>query len=74
MLMVVEKGDVVIRRERHSCDVRFVEAVDDTGILLVNGVQDRFYTPVEFDLFEKEYELLVRKEDRLDTFIEGWNT
>lgn len=67
--MRVKEGDVVIRNMKHSCDVRFVEAADETGILLVNGIKDQYYEPEEFDDFYDKYELLVRKEDRLDSFI-----
>lgn len=67
--MNVKAGDVVIRKLKHSCDVRFVEVADETGILLVNGIRDLFYEPHEFDLFSEKYELLVRKESRLDSFI-----
>ena len=67
--MEVKAGDVVIKREKHSCDIRIVEAADDTGILLVNGIKDRFYEPEEFNAFQQEYELLVRKEGRLDSYV-----
>lgn len=67
--MRVKEGDIVIRKKKHSCDVRFVEGADETGILLVNGIADKFYEPEEFDDFYDKYELLVRKEDRLDSFI-----
>ena len=67
--MKVKKGDIVIKKEKHSCDIRVVECADETGILLVNGVQDKFYESFETHLFENEYELLVREEDRLDSFL-----
>jgi len=67
--MEVKTGDVVIRKLKHSCDVRFVEDADETGILLVNGIKDKFYEPHEFKHFYKDYELLVKKEDRLDSFV-----
>lgn len=67
--MLVKEGDIVIRKLKHSCDMRFVEASDETGILLVNGIKDKFYEPEEFGTFYEEYELLVKKEDRLDSFI-----
>lgn len=67
--MKIKAGDVVIRKLKHSCDVRFVEDADETGILLVNGKKDKYYEFDEFDLFNEEYELLVRKEDRLDSFV-----
>lgn len=68
-MMIVKKGDIVIKKEKHSCDIRVVEGADETGILLVNGVQDKFYESFEIHLFENEYELLVREEDRLDSFV-----
>lgn len=67
--MNVKQGDLVIRRLRHSCDVRFVECADETGVLLVNEVEDKFYSNEEFYLFNEQYELLVRKENRLDSYI-----
>lgn len=57
--MKVKKGDVVIRKLKNSCDVRFVEGADETGVLLVNGIQDKFYEVGEFEEFNSEYELLL---------------
>lgn len=67
--MLVKEGDIVIRKQKYSCDVRFVEAADETGILLVNGIKDKYYEPEEFEEFYEKYELLVRKEGRLDSYI-----
>lgn len=63
-----EFGDVVIRKEIHSCDVRFVESSDEYGVLLVNGIADRYYTHLEFDKLYDEYELLCKRCERRDTY------
>ena len=65
-MVKVKEGDLVIRKGKHSCDIRFVEGADETGILLVNGIKDEFYEPKEFDLFEATYQMLCRRESRLD--------
>lgn len=63
----VYAGDIVINKKRHSCDIRIVEDADEEGILLVNGIKDKYYAKEEFGDFHREYELLVRKEGRLDS-------
>lgn len=70
-------GDLVINKEKHSCDVRFVEEVDRDeeglhSILLVNGRQDELYSDDAdsmrdgdmLDFYDK-YTILAKKEDLL---------
>lgn len=66
--MNIKQGDILISRDMHSCVVKFVEGSDESGILLVDGIKDEFYEAEQFGLMHEKYELLVRKEDRLDTF------
>lgn len=60
-------GDIVVRKEKHSCDVRFVEEVNPAGVLLVNGVEDVFYDTESMERLYDEYELLCEREDRKDS-------
>lgn len=62
----IKAGDVLISKETHSCKVKFVEGADETGILLVDGIQDEFFEPEEFHLIKEKYKLLCKKEDRKD--------
>jgi hypothetical protein len=56
-------GDLVISREIHSCDVRFVEDSDKEGILLVNGVSDISYGKNQQEDFNRKWRLFVKKEN-----------
>lgn len=62
----VKEGDLVIERGKHSCNVKFVEAIDEECILLVSGVRDEVFMKPEFPLFYQKYQLLCKKEDRQD--------
>lgn len=64
-------GDLVIRRGSHEAKVYFVEAIDDDGILLVNGIKDEFFTNSEdrsideetVDYFYANFRLLAKSEN-----------
>lgn len=64
-------GDLVIRRGSHEAKVYFVEAIDDDGILLVNGTKDEFFTNSEdrsideetVDYFYTNFRLLAKREN-----------
>lgn len=64
-------GDLVIRRGSHEAKVYFVEAIDDDGILLVNGTKDEFFTNSEdrsideetVDYFYTNFRLLAKSEN-----------
>lgn len=64
--MGIKEGDIVIEKGKHSCNIKIVEGSDETGILLVNGIKDEFFYPDEFHLFHQKYQLLCKKESRLD--------
>ena len=67
--MNLKEGDLLISKvDKHSCVVKFVEAADETGVLLVDGVKDEYFEPEEFHLIEEKYQLLCKKEDRKDTY------
>ena len=64
-------GDLVIRRGSREAKVYFVEAIDDDGILLVNGTKDEFFTNSEdrsideetVDYFYTNFRLLAKSEN-----------
>ena len=68
---VVNEGDLVIRKGEHEAKVYFVESVDDDGILLVNGIKDKFFTDLvdrsideeSVSYFYKNFRLLAKKEN-----------
>lgn len=68
LLNQVKQGDLVIEREKHSCNVKFVEGADETGILLVDGVKDEYFEAEHggFERFYDKYKLLCKKEHRED--------
>src|SRR5699024_1112184 len=40
----LREGDCLIsKHDKHTCQVKFVEASDKVGVLLVDGIQDEFY-------------------------------
>lgn len=65
--MELKIGDILISKEPHSCEVKFVEGCDESGLLLVNGVKDEYFEPSEYHMVFKKYELLCKKEDRKDS-------
>lgn len=64
--MEIEIDDILISREPHSCVVKFVEEVNEGGVLLVDGIQDEWYEIRELYIIDEKYEMLCKKEDRKD--------
>lgn len=62
----LEKHDVLIEKGRHGCLVKFVEEVNEAGVLLVDGTEDVFVSRSEFKRWEERYGLLCRAADRHD--------
>lgn len=63
-------GDLVIRKGAHEAKVYFVEAVDEDGVLLVNGINDELYSNEEsgvqdnnLEYFYDNFRLLAKKEN-----------
>lgn len=63
-------GDLVIRKGAHEAKVYFVEAVDEDGVLLVNGINDELYSNDEsgiqdnnLEYFYDNFRLLAKKEN-----------
>ena len=74
----VKVGDLVIRRGRHEACIYIVEYVDEDGILLVNGVQDEFFTNSDcrsindetLYYFYNNFRLLVKRENLIKELSE----
>lgn len=61
----LREGDMLISRfNKNSCDVKFVEATDETGTLLVNGEKDEFLETIE--MVKDKYIVLAFVDDRKD--------
>lgn len=65
----LSQGDLVIRKGKHEAKIYIVEGVDESGILLVNGIKDEFYSDDEdgaadndLDYFCSNFRLLAKKE------------
>lgn len=65
----LSEGDLVIRKGKHEAKVYFVESVDESSVLLVNGITDEFYSAddeavADNDLyyFYSNFRLLAKKE------------
>ena len=63
-------GDLAIRKGAHEAKVYFVEAVDEDGVLLVNGINDELYSNDEsgiqdnnLEYFYDNFRLLAKKEN-----------
>ncbi|OTO09158.1 hypothetical protein A5882_003488 [Enterococcus sp. 4E1_DIV0656] len=63
-------GDLVIRKGAHEAKVYFVEAIDEDGVLLVNGINDELYSNDKagiqdnsLDYFYDNFRLLAKKEN-----------
>lgn len=62
------QGDILIEKDnRHTCEVKFVEAHDETGTLLVNGIEDEFVDSVT--ILKNKYEVFCFVHDRRDSRI-----
>lgn len=63
----IQEGDIVISKEKGSCDIRIVEGADHDTILLVNGEEDLSYElPKELNNFWNTWKIMCKKEDRKD--------
>ena len=51
--------------------MKFVEEVNEGGILLVDGIKDEWYETEELYVIDEKYQLLCKAEDRKDV---GYNT
>ena len=65
----LSQGDLVIRKGKHEAKIYFVESVDESGVLLVNGIRDEFYSvddeggpDNDLDYFYSNFRLLAKKE------------
>lgn len=71
--MKLEVGDLVIRKGKHEAKVYFVEAINEDGVLLVNGINDELYSNEQngfqdntLKYFYDNFRLLAKK-DNLET-------
>lgn len=64
----LREGDCLIsRHDRHTCQVKFVEASDKVGVLLVDGIQDEFYEGEhDLEIMKDRYVVFCFAEDRKD--------
>lgn len=65
----LSQGDLVIRKGNHEAKIYFVESVDESSVLLVNGIRDEFYSvddeggpDNDLDYFYSNFRLLAKKE------------
>lgn len=65
----LSQGDLVIRKGNHEAKIYIVESVDESGVLLVNGIKDEFYSvddeggpDNDLDYFYSNFRLLAKKE------------
>ena len=65
----LSQGDLVIRKGKHEAKVYIVESVSESGVLLVNGIKDEFYSvddeggpDNDLDYFYSNFRLLSKKE------------
>lgn len=65
----LSQGDLVIRKGKHEAKVYIVESVSESGVLLVNGIKDEFYSvddeggpDNDLDYFYSNFRLLGKKE------------
>lgn len=65
----LSQGDLVIRKGKHEAKIYFVESVDESSVLLVNGIRDEFYSvddeggpDNDLDYFYSNFRLLAKKE------------
>ncbi|MFS0996088.1 DUF1642 domain-containing protein [Enterococcus gallinarum] len=64
----LSQGDLVIRKGKHEAKVYIVESVSESGVLLVNGIKDEFYSvddeggpDNDLDYFYSNFRLLAKK-------------
>lgn len=65
----LSQGDLVIRKGKHEAKIYIVEEVDESGVFLVNGIKDEFYSvddeggpDNDLDYFYSNFRLLAKKE------------
>lgn len=65
----LSQGDLVIRKGKHEAKIYIVESVSESGVLLVNGIKDEFYSvddeggpDNDLDYFYSNFRLLAKKE------------
>ena len=65
----LSQGDLVIRKGKHEAKVYIVESVSESGVLLVNGIKDEFYSvddeggpDNDLDYFYSNFRLLAKRE------------
>lgn len=65
----LSQGDLVIRKGNHEAKIYIVESVSESGVLLVNGIKDEFYSvddeggpDNDLDYFYSNFRLLAKKE------------
>ncbi len=68
-LFPLSQGDLVIRKAKHEAKVYIVESVSESGVLLVNGIKDEFYSvddeggpDNDLEYFYSNFRLLAKKE------------
>ena len=64
----LKENDLLIsKHDRHSCQVKFVEAADEYGVLLVGGIKDEFYEGEhDLQILQDRYKVICFAEDRKD--------
>src|SRR5699024_5639552 len=60
-----ESDCLISKHDKHSCRIKFVEAIDGNSTLLVDGIEDEFYEG-EPDLLRDRYKVFCFAEDRKD--------
>lgn len=65
----LSQGDLVIRKGKHEAKIYIVESVSESGVLLVNGIKDEFYSvddeggpDNDLDYFYSNFRLLAKRE------------
>lgn len=68
-VLPLSQGDLIIRKGKHEAKIYIVESVDESGVLLVNGIKDEFYSvddeggpDNDLDYFYSNFRLLAKKE------------
>ncbi len=64
----LSQGDLVIRKGNHEAKIYIVESVSESGVLLVNGIKDEFYSADDeggpdndLEYFYSNFRLLAKK-------------
>ena len=64
----LKENDLLIsKHDKHSCQVKFVEAADEYGVLLVDGIKDEFYEGEhDLQILQDRYKVICFAENRKD--------